>query len=163
MGNKLIRFLPKKNIPVLNLPVKIPMIIPPKKYLEITNNKLEIKLGGFLLNDEFYIEPLIIDNLFLVNKTEFCEENIIYKMVDNLNSVSFNINQEVLDFITKYYKKYNLIIDPDFIHPLEEKNKLTKLERITLDSFLSRRNLESDILNLAHILRNISFLKYIYL
>ena len=45
-------------------------------------------------------------------------------MVDNINSVSFKINLNVLDLILKYYKKYNLIIDPEYIHPLENKIKL---------------------------------------
>lgn len=75
-------------------------------------------------------------------------------MVDNLNSVSFAINEEVLDFIFKYYKKYKLIIDPDFKHPLELKSKLTSDEKTELESFNSKKSLESEILNLATIFKN---------
>lgn len=140
-------------MPVLNLPVKIPMIYPPKKYLDSNSSK---KLGGFLLNDILYIEPLIIDNPLLAEKTQLTKDNLVYKMIDNISSVKFQINQEVLDFINKYYNKYDLIIDPDFKHPLESKAKLTLSERKELESFKSKKNLENEILNLAQIFRNCS-------
>jgi len=62
---------------------------------------------------------------------------------------------EVLDFIIKNGIHYNLIIDPDFQHPLKEKKKLTFTERKTLESFLSKKKLESNILGLASIFRNV--------
>jgi DNA-directed RNA polymerase len=140
-----------KVIPIFNLPKKLPMIVPPKNYL---SGEGKIQLGGYLLNDVLYTEPLFIENYDLVEKSEVLKENIIYKMVDNINSVSFSINHEVLDFILKNYKKYNLIIDPFYTHPLELKSKLTVVEIRELESFNSRKKLEMDIINLALIYKN---------
>lgn len=152
-GTKLVKILPKEklNLPIANLPIKIPMIVPPKKYL-LEDGKTQ--LGGYLLNDIFYTESLIIDNPVLVNKSSISDNNKIYKMIDNLNSVSFAINEDVLDFITLNYKKYNLIIDPDFKHPLEFKDNLTLQEKRDLESFLSKKDLEAEILKLAQIFRH---------
>lgn len=69
------------------------MIFPPIQYL---NQDGTINLGGYLLNDVNYVEPLIIENPALVEKPEISNQNIEYKMVDNLNSIAFSINQEVL-------------------------------------------------------------------
>ena len=74
-------------------------------------------------------------------------------MVDNINSVSFAINQQVLDFITNNHKTYNLIIEPNETHPLEMKDKLSLSEKKELESFQSRKKLEADILNLSYIFR----------
>lgn len=151
-GEKINNYLNKtNNKDIINLPVKLPMICKPKKYL---NDDESINLGGFLLNDIVYVESLIIDKTYLAYKSSLSKDNIIYKLVDNINSVPFSINQEVLDFITKHYKTFNLIIDPEYTHPLELKNKLTLIEKKELESFKSKRNLEFEILNLAHIFRN---------
>lgn len=151
-GNKISKFLEIGNSSLLNFPVKLPMIVQPKKYSE---NKNSSNLGGFLLNDEVYIEPLFIENKILADINEVAEKNKIYNMVDNINSVSFSINQEVLDFILKNYKNFDLIIDPDFIHPLESKVNLNILERKELESFKSKKNLEISIIAIAQMFRNV--------
>ena len=92
----------------------------------------------------------------LVDKTKISDDNVIYKMVNNINSVKFKINQEVLDFIIKYHKKYNLIIDPELKHSLSSKKKLNLSEKKELESFISKQTLENEILNIANIFRNIS-------
>lgn len=155
LDNKLNKVISPEQIHknILNLPKKIPMIVEPKKYI---GSEGSIQLGGYLLNDILYTEPLFIEKYSLVEKSELSENNKIYKMVDNLNSVSFAINEEVLDFILNNYKKYNLIIDPDFKHPLELKAKLTLQEKRDLESFLSKQKLENEILNLASIFKNCS-------
>ena len=43
------------------------MIVPPKKYL---NPDGSVNLGGYLLNNEYYAEPLIIENPSLTDKPE---------------------------------------------------------------------------------------------
>jgi DNA-directed RNA polymerase, mitochondrial len=151
-GDKINSYLNKiNNKAIMNLPVKLPMICKPKKYL---NDDGSISLGGFLLNDELYVESLIIDKMNLAYKSSLSKDNIIYNLVDNINSVPFSINQEVLDFITKYNKTFDLIIDTEYTHPLELKSKLTLVEKKELESFKSKQNLEFEILNLAHIFRN---------
>ena len=74
------------------------MIVPPKKINYTNDGKLT--LGGYLLNDEEFIEPLIIDNPQLASKSVIEKQNIITDMVNNANSVAFSINEEVLDFIS---------------------------------------------------------------
>nr|YP_010697841.1 hypothetical protein P1S03_mgp04 [Porodaedalea chrysoloma]WCF76802.1 hypothetical protein [Porodaedalea chrysoloma] len=153
VGSKLVKLLPKGNLPILNYPTRIPMICPPKPYkLE----KGQEYLGGYLLNDVSYTQPLIIENSNLVKQSKILDNNIIYDMVNNISSVAFSINQKVLDFILKNYKKYNLIIDPDFVHDLNNKTKLSIQESKELESFNSIKRLESNILGLANIFRNVS-------
>jgi len=44
-----------------NLPLRIPMIVKPKKYSrELINGVLKERLGGYLLNDERVTDPMII-------------------------------------------------------------------------------------------------------
>lgn len=81
-----------------NTSVKLLIIIPLKKYL---NKDGSVKLGGYMLNDELYTESLFIDNPGLVEKLEISEKNIIYKMVDNINSVSLKNKLERFRFYIK--------------------------------------------------------------
>lgn len=125
----------------------------PKSYLK------EVKhLGGYYLNNEYYTEELIIENTELVTSTKVDDINIIYQMVDNLNSVSFSINNEVLDYIIENNKEFKFYTDPDCPHELEKKlkkkGKLRLQEQKELASFNSIKQLELEILNLAFILRS---------
>ena|ERR1700738_310285 len=58
--------LPKKgqDILILDLPIKIPMLVEPKKYERVETEKgiYTEKLGGYLLNDIEINTPLIIHN-----------------------------------------------------------------------------------------------------
>lgn len=47
---------------LLSISYKIPMIVPPKPYAWDSDNNSEI-LGGYFLNDEVFIKPLIINNI----------------------------------------------------------------------------------------------------
>ena len=52
-------------------------------------------------------------------------------MVNGLNSVAFLINKKKgLSFNLDNYKKFHLLIDPDYIHPFTFKSKLRWKERI---------------------------------
>jgi DNA-directed RNA polymerase len=72
-------------------------------------------------------------------------------LVNNINSVGFKVNKEVLDFISIYSSRYNLIINSNYIHPLSVKTKLTKDEYKELSSFLSKKDLQNNILAIADI------------
>lgn len=67
---------------------------------KLADNNTE-KLGGYLLNDVKYIEPLIIQRTDLSESSSFLEDNKIYSLVNNLNSTGFQINNKVLNFILK--------------------------------------------------------------
>jgi hypothetical protein len=139
------------------LPYKIPMIVKPKDY-SLSESGKEI-LGGYLLNDKEFVSPLIIKNSELKDQSVIDKNNYIYKMINNMSSVGFKINEDVLDFILTNGVKYNLVIDPDYVHDLELKKKegktLSLYETKDLDSFISKRNLERNIIGLALIYRNI--------
>nr|YP_010130216.1 DNA-directed RNA polymerase [Clavaria fumosa]QPZ51118.1 DNA-directed RNA polymerase [Clavaria fumosa] len=152
VGSKLEKIAIKDNLPILYLPTKIPMIVTPKLYSrKIEDNKETEILGGYLLNDQEYTDNLIKQKWDMNIETILLKNNTIYNMVNNINSVSYKINIKVLDFIKSNYKKYNLLIDKDFIHPLSLKTKLKYNEKIELESFLSIKDLEQNILGLANI------------
>lgn len=147
-----------KNLELLSLSYKIPMIVPPKEYGRDSQSGREI-LGGYLQNDKEYISPLIIKNSELKEQSHIKNENVIYDTINNLNSVGYKINIPVLEFILEKGLEYELFIDPETQHPLEikkaQKKKLTLLENKTLDGFLSKKQLEMNILGLALIFKNV--------
>jgi hypothetical protein len=142
----------------LNLSHKIPMIVKPKKYSMNWDTGKEV-LGGYLLNDKEFVNNLIISNPELKDQSKILRDNSIFDMVNKISSVGYKINIQVLDFILDNSLDFDIILDPNFKHPLfikkEKGNKLTKLEKTTLDSFLSRRQLEMNILGLALIFKNV--------
>jgi DNA-dependent RNA polymerase len=156
-GSNIKELLSKNNIPLLHLPNKLPMIVPPKPYKKIIKNNKEIEvLGGYLLNDIEYTDNLILNNWELAVETKILKKkNIIYDMVNNISSVAYKINTQVLDFIINNYKKFNLVIDPDYEHPLTKKTKLTSYDKKELESFHSKRNLEQNILGIATLFKDI--------
>jgi Mitochondrial DNA-directed RNA polymerase len=76
-------------------------------------------------------------------------------LVNNISSVGFKINKDVLDFINKYGTKYDLILGKNSIDPLLTKSKLIKFDRIKLEGFLSKKILEENILGLAKVFSNV--------
>jgi hypothetical protein len=77
-------------------------------------------------------------------------------LVNNINSVAFKINTDVFNFISVYGTRYDLVIDFSYVHPLSTKEKLTKQEFIDLSSFLSKKNLQDNILSIADIFSNVA-------
>jgi hypothetical protein len=154
IGANLEKTLPKdiNTVPLLHLPNRIPMIVPPKPYLRNVITGVDT-LGGYLLNDIEYTDGIVLENWKLAKNSIILKDNIIYDMVNYTSSVAFKINTKVLDFILVNHKKYNLIIDPEYIHPLSVKESLRKTEKVLLESFYSKRDLEKNILGLAEIFR----------
>jgi DNA-directed RNA polymerase len=127
------------------------MIVKPKEY----NNNLN--LGGYYLNDVEYTDDIILYNWELSTETKILPNNLIYEMiyemVNNINSVAFKVNYNVLEFILNNNLKYKFYTDPNFIHPLSQKSKLTKKkkEKEELESFNIKKDLEQNILGLVII------------
>lgn len=144
------------NITLNHLPLKIPMIVKPKLHSKFTDSKGNCKeiLGGYLLNDEEVTEALIIPNWELRKGTDINKKNVIYAMVNNLNSVGFKINQDLLEFINLYGDKLDLLLKE--IDIKNEKKKLTKSERSEIESYISKLNLQENILGLAKVFSNVS-------
>ena len=88
------------------------MIVKPKNYSRITtiDGGVTELLGGYLLNDVKYIDPLVIPKWNFEKPTLINDENLVYDLVNNINSVGFKINKDVLEFINVYGSRYNLVI-----------------------------------------------------
>lgn len=141
------------------LPNKIPMIIKPKEYKrEVINNKKREELGGYLLNGEYYSNEIIIPNWRSRELSRIEDKNIIYKTINNMSSVGYKINKNVLDFIRLNDKRLGLTM-LNLTHPLEikskENSKLYKWEKIELERFLSKRSVQENIIGLADVYENI--------
>lgn len=107
------------------LPNKIPMIVKPKEYKreQLEGGKVREEFGGYLLNGEYYSNEIIIKNWRSKEISEIEDLNSIYKTINNVSSVAYKINQNVLDFIRLYDSKLGLTT-LNTNHPLENKSKL---------------------------------------
>lgn len=141
---------------MVHLPDKLPMIVKPKAYFrkKLDNGKVKEILGGYYLNDVRYTDELIKSKWNLKDTSKIRDKNVIYNLVNNINSVGFKINKDVLDFIYSYDKQYNLLYIDNVEHLLI-KPKLNKYENIELESFLSKKKLQENILGLAKAYSNI--------
>ncbi len=141
---------------MVHLPDKLPMIVKPKAYFrkKLENGKVKEILGGYYLNDVRYTDELIKSKWNLKDTSKIRDKNVIYSLVNNINSVGFKINKDVLDFIYSYDKQYNLLYIDNVEHLLL-KPKLNKYENIELESFLSKKKLQENILGLAKAYSNI--------
>jgi DNA-directed RNA polymerase len=136
---------------VYNLPKKLPMIVPPKPYSKQ-------KLGGYLLNDELTTNPLIKNHFLNKERTKIKNYNVIFDVVNRLSSIGYKINKDVLYFVLNHSNDYlkEEMVDINYIHPLlGKKKKLTKLEQKELDSFLTQKDLQENILGLANVFSDI--------
>ena len=138
------------------LPRRMPMIVKPKPYYrEKRKDEIIDRLGGYLLNDVKYTNPLIKPKWDMLKSSIVKEKNLLYSMANNVNSVAFKINKDVLDFVKDYGDLYNLLDLEDFEY-LIDKSKLNKTEHIQLESFLSKRALYENILGLATAYSNVN-------
>lgn len=134
------------------LPCKLPMIIRPKPYyrINLSNNQTKEYLGGYLLNDIEYTEEIIKQKWNNEKKTVISDKNVIYSLVNNISSVGYKINIDVLDFINKYRVIYTLIeTDKNNFDHLLAKPKLNESEFIELENYLSKRLQDKNILGIA--------------
>lgn len=130
----------KKHI-IYHLPKKLPMICKPKLYSsEEIEGKVKEKLGGYLLNDERTIEPIIKKSWENKEHSSILKNNIIYDLINNINSIPYQVNSNVFDFIFHEKPEYfeDVIIWEGSIHPLLEKTRLTIKQKKELDSYLRR-------------------------
>jgi DNA-directed RNA polymerase len=136
----------------VNLPFRIPMIVKPKPYFrEKIKGVIVERLGGYLLNDVQTADKLILDNWELKESTILKDANVVYALVNNMQSIGYKINKDLLKFIDEYGIKYDLIIYND--HPLSDKpyKILKKFEKLDLESHLNKVELQENILGLARV------------
>lgn len=141
----------------LVLPSKIPMIVEPKKYERLISEdgKSREILGGYLLNGEYYANEIIIDNWRSKEKSRIHDVNIIYNAINDISSVAYKINKDVLNFIRLNDDKLELTL-VNKKHPLESENrKLLKWEKVELERFKSKRFVEENVIGLADTFENV--------
>lgn len=125
------------------------MICKPKLYIKNETTK-KYSLGGYLLNDEMFTDELILPNYELKEPSKVNHDNILYKLINDVSSVGYKINTELLNFVYTYPKYFGEeLINEDHDHPLSEKTKLTKTEQLALQKYYSKLLLQINILNIA--------------
>lgn len=150
--NKIAKIVANKDYSIRHLPLRIPMIVKPKLYTRsIKNGVVKEKLGGYLINDVRVTDPMIVPNWELQKSTLIKDPNVVYNLVNNVNSVAFKINKEVLDFIYTYADKYNLFLDDIRLQKEKVGKKLNKTEFKELESYISKLDLQENILGLAKV------------
>ena len=92
------------------LPIRIPIIVKLKQYIQQTVNTQIIKrLDRYLWNNIKTSNTLIIDKWNLKEFSEIKKDNVIYNLVNNINSVGYKINKDLLNFINIYVIDYGLL------------------------------------------------------
>ena len=119
----------KKKNPILNLPLKLPMIVKPNKYDK--NN-----IGGYLLNDINYCDDLIINKAAYGSNSIIQDNNIIYNMINNVSCVAYKINIDLLNYIID--NPDDLLIDTKIPHKFEYIEKKSKYQQKCYSSHKSK-------------------------
>ena len=141
---------------IMHLPTRIPMIVKPKKYTrETVDGQVIERLGGYLLNDIKTSDTLIIDKWNLKESSEIENDNVVYNLANNISSVGYKINKDVLNFINTYGIDYGLLQDKNIKQSLSSKSNLTRQQYISLESSLSKLELQENILGLANVFTNV--------
>ena len=134
---------------IINLPIKLPMICPPKPYGPNM-------LGGYLLNDEKFSDKLLVDKQAYALTSTLSVDNKIYSLVNNISNIPFKINQDLLDYINNEGIKHNLLIDPYAKHKFEDLNKTTRYQQSVYASHNSKVILQETILGISEFYRRFS-------
>lgn len=153
------KFKIKQKKPLV-LPAKIPMIVKPNEYKRVVydDGKTREELGGYLLNGEYYSNELIIKNWRSKVNSKIQDVNVIYRTINNMASVGYKINKDVLEFISMNDRRLELT-KINLTHPFDEKlcdKKLNKIQKTELESFNSKKQVEETILALADTLENVN-------
>lgn len=129
---------------VVNLPLKLPMICPPKPYQENA-------LGGYLLNDDRFADELFIAKKAYALTSELAMDNkIIFNMINNISKTPYKINIPLLDYINNEGAKHNFLIDPRVKHKFADLENKTKYQQSQLASYNSKVILQETILGIAN-------------
>lgn len=108
-----------------------------KKIIEVANYIKKIALSW----DVSYVDEDIIDNINILQATQFAMHNSIKSTIRNLNK-SENVNQEKSnkDYNEDYnedYKKYFILVDGNYFNPItflnKETNKIDNIPYVTIE------------------------------
>ena len=142
------KLLERKN-PVSILPDNLPMIVKPKPYDE---KKL---IGGYLLNGDSYETHIFPDKIGYGIPSEIEEKSVLLPVINNMMNTPFKVNIVLLKYLIEKNYIHNLLISPNHVHELEEKEKRNKYEEREFQSYLSKKLLQQNILMIADIYSNV--------
>lgn len=154
-ATKIINILTKeKSNHLRHLPFRIPMIVKPKLYSrELVNGQIRERLGGYLINDVKVTDKMIIRNWELKKSSIVQDPNVVYDLVNNINSVGFKINKDMLNFIYTYGEKFELLLNEDINFDFSK--PINKTDYTEIESYVSKLDLQDNILGLAELYSNI--------
>ena len=138
---------------LFDIPSKLPMIIPPKEYIYIRDGK-HVKLGGYLLNDDKYVQDMFIDKVGYGKKTILKNKSVIINMINGLSRTPYKINTNTLNYIYKYGVEKNIITDDkneQIRNILDNPFKYNKKIYKSYLSTISIMKLEKNILSIAEL------------
>lgn len=133
---------------IFHLPHKLPMVCEPKKFIHSKDLKKN-KLGGYLLNDEYYTDGIFKDKIGYGKSTSLKDKNIIISLVNGLNKTPYKINTNTLDFIYRFGIDKKILID-ESSEDMQTymKDPYTKQNK-SLKSKFSKIIMEKNILSIA--------------
>ncbi len=142
--SKLLNKLGKRKVFIV--PSKLPMIVKPKEYSDK-------ELGGYLLNNEKYIENIFIEKKAYGVSSELKRSNQVYSMVNNISKTAFKVNKDLLSFITgKLGSRF--LLDSKLNHKYELLEKTTKLQEKQLKAHKSKLLQQEIILDIAEFYKD---------
>jgi len=155
------KILKEDNTKIFSVPTKLPMIVEPKPYKMVGG---KIQLGGYLKNDVFYSEELIIEKVGYRDTTELKQDNDVIDLINGVSKVPYKINKETLEYIQMYGIEKGILISINHknsnttllnneinkfnINPYTTMNKKVNKE---LRSIISCIYLQNNILNIAEL------------
>ena len=127
---------------ITSLPCKLPMIVKPKPYRLIDG---KTTYGGYLLNGDTYMENLFISKPLYHIPTALEENENILQMVNEISSVPYMVNKEVLEYIYKYGESNGVLIN----YHKDVQSKKSKKKINEFKSVLSKYNMQNLIIEIA--------------
>lgn len=141
----------KENKPVVFIPAKLAMVAKPKLY---GSDQLGI-------NDvEFSENVLIPKHSYGSSSVINSDDNIIFDLVNNVSSVPFKINTELLDYLEYYGIDQGLLINPDEKHKYEGLDKRSEYQKGVYSSHISKLHLQETILSMANFYKKFPYIYF---
>ena len=112
---------PKESRDLFTLPSKLPMIVKPKPYSKET-------FGGYILNNVNFCDDLFIKRHAYGYSSQLSDNSKIYDMINNMSSIPFKINTELLEYVLDKGHQLGLIINPADKHKFADIGKRTKYQ-----------------------------------
>lgn len=134
----------------LHMSLNLPMIVKPRDYITPKGGETLVStVGGYYLNNELFIQPLVNNNPQHPSKPKFSSSMIIDSL-NNMMKVPFKINTTLLEYLQD---NSSIFLKKDE-HPFTHIKKRSKSQEKLYQSYVSEQILEYYILMIADTYRN---------